>query len=117
MSARRDRPRAGSIREPITFLRKTVGTDAFGGPLETWDVLFTTTANVRERTGKETFEAGATTPARRATVRVRATDQALAVTEADRAQVRGQTWAITNRAEVGGARQVVDFALETGAAT
>lgn len=45
--------RAGALRHRITIQQKTIGTDAFGGPTETWADVCTVNASIEPLNGRE----------------------------------------------------------------
>lgn len=110
--------RAGDLRDLATIQRRQSGTDDYGNVTTGgWAELYTVWADVMERPGGERIAAGALESTRMATIRVRRSSQSLAVTAADRIVVRGLVWNIRAIAEVGRARDLIEFTCENGVAT
>ena len=107
---------AGKLRDRITIQRAATADDGYGNTVVGWADLLTVWADVRETTGKEAVAAGRVESSRTATVRIRASSDSRAITEADRAVIRGRVWNIRSVAEVGNDRAMLDLLCEAGVA-
>jgi SPP1 family predicted phage head-tail adaptor len=56
----------------ITILKRTVGTDAVGQPVDDWTDVATIWSDVRFQSGAEVLRAGAEVAVKRASIRIRA---------------------------------------------
>jgi SPP1 family predicted phage head-tail adaptor len=108
--------RAGTLRDRATFQRPVPGDDGYGGVITSWADYITVWADIRETVGKERVEAGRIEAASTATVRVHASTQSRALTEADRMVARGWTWNIRSIVPVGNDRAMIDLLVERGVA-
>ena len=109
--------RAGQYRERAEFQRLSEGSvDAYGNVYTGWATLFTSWADMRETTGKESIEGGALLNTGIATLRVRSDSETRAVTTADRIVIRGATWAIKGIVQIDRKNTVLEFKLERGVA-
>ena len=107
---------SGNFSRRATFQRMTQSDDGYGNTAISWDDLMTVWADVRETPGKEMLAAGRIAAPRTATVRIRRSTNAMALTEADRMLLDGRPWNIRSIAEVGRAREVIDLLCEIGVA-
>lgn len=108
--------RAGNLNERVTFQRATAGDDGYGNAIVAWADHLTVWADVRETMGKERVDAGRIEASGTATVRIRASDAARALTAADRMVARGSIWNIRSVAPVGNDRAMLDLLCERGVA-
>lgn len=107
---------AGSLNTRIVVQRATTGDDGYGNVITGWAYLLTVWANVRETPGKETVAAGRLEASRTATIRIRASSDAKAITPADRVLARGQIWNIRSIAAVDDGRSLLELLCEVGVA-
>lgn len=61
----------GQLNTPIEIQRPATGQDALGQPIEGWDLVVKTWANVRHLNGTESIKAGAVTSSVNASIRIR----------------------------------------------
>lgn len=109
--------KAGLFRDRVTFERLTEGAvDAYGNVYTGWEIVAARSADLRERTGKETITGGALGDKGMATMRVRSDSTTAAVTAADRVIARGYTWAIKNVIQADAKDTMIEFVLERGVA-
>lgn len=109
---------AGNMRDRVTVQRQTAATDDYGNARSApWVPILTVWADMMERPGAERIASGAIEASRMATVRVRRSDAAAAVTAADRLVARGQVWNIRSIAAIGKDRALIEWTVETGVAT
>lgn len=109
---------AGLLRDRVTFQRLNEGAvDDYGNVYTGWANLATRSADLRERTGKESIEGGALADVSMATMRCRSDSTTASVTAADRVVARGYTWAIKNVIQVDAKDTLIEFLLERGVAS
>ncbi|MEH7827110.1 phage head closure protein [Gemmobacter denitrificans] len=108
---------AGRLRERVTIQRQTSGDDGYGNTVTGWADHMTVWADVRETPGKERVDAGRVEASKTATIRIRASSDSRALTEADRVSARGKVWNIRSVVEVGNDRAMLDLLCEAGAAS
>lgn len=110
-------PKAGLLRERVTFQRLTEGAvDDCGNVYSGWSDLATRSADLREQKGRERITGGALRDAALATMRVRSDSTTSAITAADRVLARGITWAIKDVMQVDAKDTIIEFLLERGVA-
>lgn len=110
--------KAGLLRERATFQRLNEGAvDEYGNVYTGWSDVGTRSADLRERTGKETIQGGALSDVSVATMRCRSDSLTASVTAADRVVIRGYTWAVKNVIQVDAKDTMIEFLLERGVAT
>jgi SPP1 family predicted phage head-tail adaptor len=92
--------------------------DAYGNPVnDGWQPLGAFWANLRETPGKEQIAAGRLEAEATATLRLRRSPEAEAITAADRVKARGSTWVITSPpVDPDGSRRELEFTLKRGGA-
>jgi len=109
--------RAGNLRDRVTFQRQIGGDDGYGNTVIGWADHLTVWADVRATLGKEKVDAGRVESSNTATIRIRASSDSRALTEADRVIARGQAWNIRSIVPVGNDRTALDLLCERGVAT
>lgn len=110
--------KAGLFRDRVTFQRLSEGAvDNYGNVYTGWSTLATRSADLRERTGKETITGGALSDNSMATMRVRSDSTTQTITAADRVVARGYTWAIKNVIQVDAKDTMIELLLERGVAS
>lgn len=108
--------RAGQMRDRLRFDRKQTGRDATGNAAQGWDEGYLQTwGDVLETLGREKVSAGRIESAGTATVRVRGSVAAQAVTAGDRIFMRDALWDIKGLARVGRKGDQIEFLCERGA--
>lgn len=115
--------RARQYRDRVTVERESDsgGLDAYGNPAgAAWAPLSPQPdfwGNLRETPGKERIAAGRLEAPATATLRLRRSPEAAAITAADRVLARGHVWTITSApVDPDGSRREVEFTLERGGA-
>jgi SPP1 family predicted phage head-tail adaptor len=86
---------AGRRRDRITFERATIGTDGYGGEVQTWAAIGSRSANVNYGNGDERREAAQTKATVPATFRVPRDPLTRSLTAKDRITFDGGIWNIT----------------------
>ncbi|WP_226782750.1 phage head closure protein [Oceaniglobus trochenteri] len=110
--------RGGSFRDRVTVQRQLESVDAYGNVRGDWADLGAFWADVRVVPGRERIASGAVEATATATLRLRVSTAARAITAADRFLCRGEVWNIRNEPVVMGARrELIEFTCETGGAT
>ena len=107
---------ARHLRHRVTFNRQIFVDDGYGNVTGEFAALFTVRGNVQETTGKERVTAGTVENVRTGTIRIRASAEALGLTEADQAVARGETWNIRGIAKADDKGAVLDLLVESGVA-
>ncbi len=111
---------AGKLRERVYFERLNSSSDEYGNQSDGWvqfpDEGSKYWADIRERTGKETLEAGSINAPRFATVRIRKCLATSGLTEADRLIARGRTWNIRSIAQPDQKGKMLELLVEAGVA-
>ncbi len=112
--------RASRYRDRVSLERETDtgALDTYGNPVSpSWGELGDFWGNLRETTGKERVAAGRLEAPATATLRLRRSPEAEAITAADRVLARGQTWAIVGGPiDPDGTRREIELTLERGGA-
>lgn len=111
--------RAGAFRERARFEAQAVtGQDAYAQDVTAWGHVATLWADLREQPGKEALQSGRLQSTTVATLRIRESATAWALSPADsRVLVRGRTWNIrSGPIRVGDRPGVLELTLEAGVA-
>lgn len=112
-------PRAGRFRERAVIERDTgTGTDAYGQPAESWQVVGRPWAHFRETLGKEAIEAGRLEGTATGTLRLRYSAFSAGIGSADRVRIRGRLWNIRGQAiQIDNRNRVIELRVEAGVAS
>lgn len=108
--------RAGTLRHRVTLQTRSVGVDALGQELETWNDLATVWASVSTKRGREYFAAGSVQAEASVVFRIRYRSDILMNSTMLRLLWRGSPYDIIEPPlDVDGRGQMIDLFASTGA--
>jgi SPP1 family predicted phage head-tail adaptor len=108
---------AGRLKTRVTFQSETRTPDGGGGHSVTWGNDLQVWADFRPERGFERIDAGHVSTPLAATLRVRYSDAAAAVSSASRVLIAGSLWNVRSVADEDQRRRYLTMTIESGVAT
>ena len=105
---------AGRFRHRVIFRQAAEAVDEYGNVVGAFSDKLKVWGNVRETTGKERVLSGVIENVRTATIRIRASCEALELTESDQVLARGEVWDILGIAHADDKGAVLDILVQAG---